>query len=362
MTLDHTLLWQVSRMSGMVAYLLVAASVCLGLLLSLKVRSKSWPRFVTDGLHRHVTLLGLILTGLHTVTIWLDPFTSFTPAEVLVPMASHYRPLWIAMGIVASYLLVAVWASEWVRPHVGYAWWRRFHYVSFAAFLLITLHGLGTGSDTRTAWGVAIYLVASAAVLLLLAWRIAVAVPAEQRLPSLATLLAGSFALALWTVVAPLQPGWNAIANNGNGNGQVLATTASAGGAGGSGASGVELELPFLDTFSATLDGSGSALDGPLTGDYPGSLHIAATSAGNPTLELRLADGPTCSGSVTGADRSQLFASCRTDAGQQLTLVLAVSRSSSTQLQGQLQASGATATNPNVQLDGEHEDHEHDDD
>ncbi len=224
--LYHTLLWETARAGGMVAYLLATASVCLGLLLSLKVRSKSWPRFVTDGLHRHVTLIGLVFTAIHSAAVWFDPFTAFAPAEVFVPFVSHYRPLWIALGIVAAYLLIAVWASEWLRPHIGYRWWRKLHYASFGVFVLATLHGIGAGSDTATWWGVAIYALSVGSVVGLLAWRLWVAVAPEDRAPSLAMLGVATLALAAWTLVLPLQPGWNAIANNGNGSGEANAATA----------------------------------------------------------------------------------------------------------------------------------------
>jgi len=177
MTLDHTLTWETARVAGMLAYALVTASVTLGLLLSLKATSENWPRFITNELHRFVTLVALVFTGLHTIAVLLDPFTGFSLAEVLLPLTAHYRPLWIAMGIVSAYLLVAVWASEYVRKRIGYAWWRRFHYLAFAVFLLGTLHGLGTGSDSAQPWALALYAAAGGLVTLLIAARLVVAIP-----------------------------------------------------------------------------------------------------------------------------------------------------------------------------------------
>ena len=322
MSLSHTLLWEFSRVGGMVAYLLASASVCLGLLLSLKVRSRSWPRFVTDGLHRHVTLVSLIFIGLHSLTVWLDPFTAFTPAEVLVPFTTHYRPLWIGLGIVASYLMIAVWASEWVRPHVGYAWWRRFHYTAFAVFVLGTLHGIGAGSDTRTWWGIAIYAAAVGTTVGLLTWRIWVAVTAQRRVAILMALGGATLALAVWTLALPLQAGWNAIANNGNGNGQVLATA-------------TRLSLPFVDQFSASLNSAGNGVDGALSGAYPGLLHIGLDSA---VVQLRLTGAPGCSGTVTAGDGRRLVGTCTTPDGQRMSLTIVVSQATDSTIQGQLQA------------------------
>ena len=87
MTLDHTLTWEVARVGGMLAYVLVTASVALGLLLSLKATSENWPRFITNELHRFVTLVALVFTGVHTLAVLVDPFTGFSLTEVFVPLA-----------------------------------------------------------------------------------------------------------------------------------------------------------------------------------------------------------------------------------------------------------------------------------
>lgn len=221
----ESITWDVARASGLVAYALVTASVALGLALSLGWRSPRWTRFVTNETHRFVTLLGLVLTGIHGISIAIDPFIGFTPLEVVVPFLSHYRPLWIALGIVGAYLLAAVYASEWLRPYVGYAWWRRFHGLAFLVYLLVTLHGLGTGSDTRTSWAIVVY---GASVCLLGVLLILRLLPDPPRIARPGLLALCGVALAagvLWAWTGPLQPGWNEIANNGNGSGALATAT-----------------------------------------------------------------------------------------------------------------------------------------
>jgi DMSO/TMAO reductase YedYZ heme-binding membrane subunit len=48
-----------------------------------------------------------------------------------------------------------------------HATWRTLHYVSFAVFFLVTLHGLLAGSDSGQPWMILVYLGASAAVVLM---------------------------------------------------------------------------------------------------------------------------------------------------------------------------------------------------
>lgn len=217
--IDHTLSWEVARVGGMLALVLSTASVVIGLALSLKVRSSTFPRFITNELHRYVSLLTIVFIVAHGLAVWFDPFTAFAPSEVLVPLVAHYRPLWIAMGVVAGYLMVAVYASEWIRSRIGYAWWRRFHYVSFAVFLLGILHGMGTGSDTTTAWGIAVYVLCVGSVAVLLILRLLAQRSSDGRDVGIVAIGLAIFALAVFTSIGPMRPGWNDFANNGHGNG-----------------------------------------------------------------------------------------------------------------------------------------------
>ena len=320
------LTWEIARAGGFAAYGLLTASVSIGLILSLKWRSPRWTRFITNELHRFVTLLALVFTVIHTVMVAIDPFIQFTPVEVLVPFVSHYRPLWIALGIVATDLLIAVYLSEWIRPHVGYRWWRRFHYLSFAVFALALVHGLATGSDSRTPWAIAMYSASVILVGALISVR-ALPGPGEQSHPIIAVLtVVVVMAAGLWAWRGPLQPGWNAIANDGRGSGS--ASTASPGpGASNppSGSTGAASQPPvargpFSDsvsgqlvqandgsvTMSATLGASGDRLTIRFPSGQGDQLAIDGA-----TVSLRAPNGDTCSGGIRGLDRNRLVAACQ---------------------------------------------------
>ncbi len=238
--------WLLARASGFTAYVLVTLAVVFGLLLSQRWQSRRiWPRLVNDQLHQYATLLAGVFTAIHGISVWIDPFTAFTLKEVLLPFTSHYRPLWMAFGIIAAYLGLAIVVTGWLRPKIGYPWWRRLHYLTFLVWLLATLHGLGDGSDTRTIWAIAIYGASSAAVvgltlvrLMYPAGRPRVAPrPGWAALAGLAALTVAGFAAA-----GPLRPGWNAIANNGHGSGGTLSVPATT--------------VSVLAPYSASLSGS----------------------------------------------------------------------------------------------------------
>lgn len=167
--------WDIARAGGFTAYILLTLAVIVGLALSTKLQSPSrWPRLINSELHNFLTLLGTVFLAVHVLAVWIDPFTHFGLNEMLIPLASHYRPVWMALGIVALYLGIAIGISTLLRPRIGYSWWRRLHVLTLGIFLLATVHGIATGSDTQTIWALGIYVVSSAAVALLLIRRVQV--------------------------------------------------------------------------------------------------------------------------------------------------------------------------------------------
>jgi hypothetical protein len=156
--------WVTERAAGYTAFALLTASVALGLLLSSPLRPTRWPRFATTELHRFVTLLTLVFIAVHVLVALLDRFIGFTLSDVLIPFTSNFRTVWMGLGIVSAYLAAALWASSWLQRRIGYRWWRRLHFGTFAVYVGAALHGMGTGSDTGWAWSWIIYVASFALV------------------------------------------------------------------------------------------------------------------------------------------------------------------------------------------------------
>jgi predicted ferric reductase len=164
--------WAVARAGGFTAYILLALAVSVGLALSLHWQSARWPRLINSELHNFLTLLSLIFVIVHVLAVWIDPFTNFGWKEIFIPFVSHYRTGWMALGIVALYLGIAIGISTWVRPKIGYKMWRRLHYLTLLIFALVTIHGIFTGSDTGTWWAVSLYAASALLVGTLVTLRI----------------------------------------------------------------------------------------------------------------------------------------------------------------------------------------------
>ena len=171
------LVWYVDRAAGYTALVLLTASIVLGLLLSLKVASPRWPRFLTNDLHQHITLMALVFIAIHGFAILIDPFMRFGWRDVLVPFGSAYHPLAMALGIVAGYLALAIWLSSRVRRQIGFRMWRRLHYATFLVYVFAGVHTLLIGNDRSTGWGRGVVAASVVLVVALTAIRISTSAP-----------------------------------------------------------------------------------------------------------------------------------------------------------------------------------------
>jgi predicted ferric reductase len=172
--------WYAARAGGMLAYLLLSASVAVGLLMSSRARLQRWPRFALEDVHRFMGILAGTFIVVHGAALLLDHVMSFTLARLLVPGAASYRPLWVALGVVAAELLAALAVTNHYRKRLPHRLWRRLHMLNFAVWALALVHGLTAGTDAFTTWALVLYAGSAWLVLALLIHRIALHWPSGE--------------------------------------------------------------------------------------------------------------------------------------------------------------------------------------
>jgi DMSO/TMAO reductase YedYZ heme-binding membrane subunit len=172
--------WYVTRLSALLAYLALTASVLYGLLLSTKLLDRIAHRAVSFTLHQDLASIGLALALVHAAVLMIDRSVPYSPLEVVVPFIGPYRPIWVGIGQIALSLTIVVLVSFYVRRRTGQKTWRQIHYLSFLAFLAATIHGLMAGTDSGTSWAFAGYVVAITSAGLLVAYRVALAARARR--------------------------------------------------------------------------------------------------------------------------------------------------------------------------------------
>src|SRR6202162_3822670 len=170
--MNDTILWYTTRGAGAVSLVLLSAVVVLGILSTLRFESPSWPRFLTTCLHRHVALTAVVFLALHIVTAVVDPFTHLGWLAAVVPFSSYYRTFWLGLGTIAFELLLAIVVTSLIRGFIGHVAWRLVHWLTYASWPIAVLHGIGTGTDTRSAWLVVLQVVCVGAVMAAIGYRL----------------------------------------------------------------------------------------------------------------------------------------------------------------------------------------------
>lgn len=202
--------WYLARSTGVVSLLLLTAAVALGVADVRRVSVPRWPRFVLDSLHRNVALLAVCFLTVHILMSVLDSFTSIKLWEAVLPFVGSYRPFWLGLGALAFDVLLAVSLTSLLRRRLGFASWRTVHWLSYASWPIALLHGLGTGSDTKSSWMLALVLGCFACVLAAITVRVAGSWRTNRDLGRLTLGVTGAFTLFLtvWLPAGPLGSEW----------------------------------------------------------------------------------------------------------------------------------------------------------
>lgn len=210
-------LWYMTRGFGLVDLVLLTATMVMGLTQVVRYARPGWPRFVVAALHKNISLLAVVFLAVHVATAVLDTFAPISVVSVFIPFVGKYRPLWLGFGALSLDLLVALVVTSLLRERMGQRAWRLLHWTAYLCWPVAIVHGLGTGSDTKLGWVLAINAVCVAAGVGAIWWRLAqrwrtaperTPAGATKRLVAAGSTLAVPLIVGVWTLQGPLQPGW----------------------------------------------------------------------------------------------------------------------------------------------------------
>lgn len=288
--------WFTTRGAGIVALLLLTASLVMGIVDLSRWQSERWPRFLVDGVHRAVSLLAVAVVAVHVLTTVLDGFTQISIRDAIVPFASSYRPIWVGAGALAFDLLLALVVTSLLRRQLGYRAWRAVHWASYACWPLALVHGLGAGTDASLGWMLAISAVCLVVVLAAVGWRIGTAWPKgdSRRALALSALATALLAMVIWVAGGPLGSNWAARAGTPS---TLLAGFSSAPTTGGrtNQVAASTLPLPFSSNLTGTVRQHELRSAGLVVVDIRAVLHGSATG----TLEIQIQGQPLADGGVS---------------------------------------------------------------
>lgn len=155
---DPHIWWYISRISAMVAWGLMSFSVVWGVLLASRVfRGLDNPAWLKD-IHKYLSTLTVALAGVHTAALTLDPFVKFDIADLLIPGVATYEgatplvELALAVGVVAFWIMTAVYVTSLFMDKLPRWFWKGTHYSAYLVFFAIGIHAAYAGSDVGSWW------------------------------------------------------------------------------------------------------------------------------------------------------------------------------------------------------------------
>jgi sulfoxide reductase heme-binding subunit YedZ len=169
--MSSTWLWYATRATGIVALVLLTGSMVLGIGTSARFRTRNWPGFAQQELHRRVALISVVFLALHVATSVLDTYVHIGWIATVIPFTSGYRRFWVGVGAVALDAMVAVWVTSMLRARLRAGTWRAVHWLAYLSWPVALAHAFGMGTDAGTGWVMVVGLACVAAVGAAMTWR-----------------------------------------------------------------------------------------------------------------------------------------------------------------------------------------------
>ncbi len=338
-------LWYLTRSTGIVALLLLTATVVVGVVASVGWTTERWPRFLSQGVHRNLSLFCVGFVALHVITTVSDGYVPIGFADAFIPFASPYRPLWVGLGALAFDLLLVVLATSALRHRIGYASWRFVHWLAYLCWPIAMFHTAGSGSDASLPFMLALDALCGTAVLTVVAWRLISGreIPIGRRAAAAVGAVVVTGALALFVALGPLRPGWSHRAGTSTALLAQLARTSAAAsssaptqgtvGPSDTGQPTVPFTYDVTGTQSVTTPGANGqvvvTIDLRVQDPSSTALSVVLDGTALPAGGISLASGTVdfggTHGVVTGLDGGSVTASLPTSPPEKLALQLATS-------------------------------------
>ena len=160
--------WILSRASGVVALILTAVSVGMGLAMAMRAAKGPGAMARLKQVHEATALTALIFIAAHGLALLGDSYLRPGLGGIAIPFVMSHKPLWTGLGIVGGWLAALLGLSFYVRRWIGPKLWRKMHRWTLAVYVLAVIHTLGAGTDASSLW-LLLILIATVAPLAVMA-------------------------------------------------------------------------------------------------------------------------------------------------------------------------------------------------
>jgi methionine sulfoxide reductase heme-binding subunit len=159
--------WLASRASGIVALVLIAFSVAIGLTMAAKAVPSPSTRRLLIAIHEHAALAAMVAIAVHGITLLGDSFLNPGLVGIAVPFVIDHEPVFTGLGIIGGYLAAILGLTFYIRRRIGTKRWRNLHRLTPVVYVLGVVHAVGSGTDAGQTWMVALLVATGAPILYL---------------------------------------------------------------------------------------------------------------------------------------------------------------------------------------------------
>jgi sulfoxide reductase heme-binding subunit YedZ len=179
--MSSTVLWYATRATGLMALVLLTATTVLGVLTANRITTTKWPGFALQDLHRRISVIAMAFLACHILTSIVDTYVHIGWAAIVVPFASPYKRVWVALGAIGLDLLLAVAVTSWLRHKISARTWRAVHWLAYLSWPVALSHSFGMGTDMGQKWVIGLAVACIATVIAAGIWRISMAARTKNR-------------------------------------------------------------------------------------------------------------------------------------------------------------------------------------
>ena len=163
--------WYLSRASGVIAYTLFWLAVVFGLLLSTRL-GKHFNAARVFALHQYLSLIAVGFAAFHAGILLADNFLNLNLWQILLPFGFQTERVGVALGQLGFWLLFICAFSFYIKKYIGQSAWRWLHFLTFMAYMFISIHVFIVGSDSRALPLLVFYAGSQTIVFLLMTYRL----------------------------------------------------------------------------------------------------------------------------------------------------------------------------------------------
>ena len=163
--------WYLSRASSVIAYTLFWLAVVFGLLLS-TLLGKHFNMARVFALHQYLSLIAVGFAAFHAGILLADNFLNLNLWQILLPFGFQTERVGVALGQLGFWLLFICAFSFYIKKYIGQSAWRWLHFLTFMAYMFISIHVFMVGSDSRALPLLLFYAASQTTVFVLMTYRL----------------------------------------------------------------------------------------------------------------------------------------------------------------------------------------------